>query len=168
MSSQQAAKLSQLIRQKVDEMKRLCQGLDDKTASRAPSGRWSPKQILSHICGPDGVGLIPAINTILEQDTPRLDLDPGNPFFTERRSRMTVAELLKEFEGEYDRLAGLVAGLSDEQLARKAHVPALKETPMGEYLTLAVWVTALAERHMGFHIDHMKEILQELGVAPPR
>ncbi|MGD0237956.1 MAG: DinB family protein [Syntrophorhabdales bacterium] len=168
MSSQQAAKLSQLIRQKVDEMKRLCQGLDEKTASRAPSGRWSPKQILSHICGPDGVGLIPAINTILEQDTPRLDLDPGNPFFTERRSRMTVAELLKEFEGEYDRLAGLVAGLSDEQLARKAHVPALKETPMGEYLTLAVWVTALAERHMGFHIDHMKEILQELGVAPPR
>jgi hypothetical protein len=160
--------LSQLIRQKVDEMKRLCQGLDEKTASRAPSGRWSPKQILSHICGPDGVGLIPAINTILEQDTPRLDLDPGNPFFTERRSRMTVAELLKEFEGEYDRLAGLVAGLSDEQLARKAHVPALKETPMGEYLTLAVWVTALAERHMGFHIDHMKEILQELGVAPPR
>ena len=168
MSSQQAAKLSQLIRQKVDEMKRLCQGLDEKTASRAPSGRWSPKQILSHICGPDGVGIIPAINTILEQDTPRLDLDPGNPFFTERRSRMTVAELLKEFEGEYDRLAGLVAGLSDEQLARKAHVPALKETPMGEYLTLAVWVTALAERHMGFHIDHMKEILQELGVAPPR
>jgi hypothetical protein len=168
MSSQQAAQLSQLIRQKVDEMKRLCEGLDEKTASRAPSGRWSPKQILSHICGPDGVGLIPAINTILEQDTPRLDLDPGNPFFTERRSRMTVAELLKEFEGEYDRLAGLVAGLSDEQLARKAHVPALKETPMGEYLTLAVWVTALAERHIGFHIDHMREILQELGATPPR
>jgi DinB superfamily len=166
MPSQQAVQLSQVIRQKVDEMKKLCAGLDEKTASRAPSGRWSPKQILSHICGPDGVGLIPAIKTILEQDTPRLDLDPGNPFFTERRSKMTVAELLKEFEGEYDRLAGLVAGLSDGQLARKAHVPALKETPMGEHLTLAVWVSALAERHIGFHIDHMREILQELAATP--
>ncbi len=168
MPSQQAAKSSQLIRQKMDEMKKLCEGLDEKTASRAPSKRWSPKQILSHLCGPDGVGLIPAIQTILQQDTPRLDLEPGNPFFTERRSGMTVAELLKEFEGEYTRMADLVAGLSDEQLARKAHVPALKETPMGEYLTLAVWVTALAERHVGFHIDHMREILQELGAATPR
>ena len=79
---------------------------------------------------------------------------------------MTVAELLKEFEGEYTRMADLVAGLSDEQLARKAHVPAFKETPMGEYLTLAVWVTFLTERHVGFHIDHMREILQELGATP--
>ena len=168
MPSQQAAQLSQLIRQKMNEMKKLCEGLDEKTASRAPSKRWSPKQILSHLCGPDGVGLIPAIQTILQQDTPHLDLDPGNPFFTERRSRMTVAELLKEFEGEYTRVADLVAGLSDEQLARKAHVPAFKETPMGEYLTLAVWVTSLAERHVGFHTDHMREILQELGATPPR
>lgn len=165
MASQQAAQLSQVIRQKVDEMKRLSEGIDEKTASRAPSGRWSPKQILSHICGPDGVGLIPAIQTILQQDTPRLDLDPGNPFFTERRSKMTVAELLKEFEGEYIRLADLVAGLSDEQLARKAHVPALKETPVGESPTLAIWVTALAERHIGFHLDHMKEILAELSAT---
>ncbi len=103
MPSQQAAQLSQLIRQKMDEMKKLCEGLDEKTASRAPSKRWSPKQILSHLCGPDGVGLIPAIQTILQQDTPRLDLHPGNPFFTERRSGMSVAELLKEFEGEYTR-----------------------------------------------------------------
>ena len=165
MSSQQAAQLSKVVRQKMEEMKKLCEGLDEKTASRAPSGRWSPKQILSHVCGPDGVGLIPAIQTILQQDTPRLDLDPGNPFFTERRSKMTVAELLKEFEGEYIRLADLVAGLSDEQLARKAHVPALKETPVGEYPTLAVWVAALAERHIGFHLDHMKEILAELGAT---
>jgi hypothetical protein len=168
MPSQQAAKSSQLIRQKMDEMKKLCEGLDEKTASRAPAKRWSPKQILSHLCGPDGVGLMPAIQTILQQDAPRLDLHPGDPFFTERRAGMTVAELLKEFEGEYTRMADLVAGLSDEQLARKVHVPAFKETPMGEHLTLAVWVTALAERHVGFHIDHMREILQELGAATPR
>jgi hypothetical protein len=165
MPSQQAAQLSQVIRQKVGELKKLCEGLDEKTASRAPSGRWSPKQILSHVCGADGIGFTPTIRAFLEQETPRIDLDPGNPFFTERRSQMTVSELLKEFEGEYDRMASLVAGLSDEQLARKAHVPALKETPIGEYPTVAIWVTALAERHIGFHIDHMKEILAELAAT---
>jgi len=165
MASQQAAQLSQVIRQKVNEMKKLCEGLDEKTASRAPSGRWSPKQIVSHISGPDGVGLTPAIRVFLEQETPRLDLNPGDPFFTERRSRMTVAELLKEFEGEYDRVTGLVAGLSDEQLARKAHIPAFKEAPCGENPTLGAFVSLLAERHIGFHIDHMKEILQELAAT---
>jgi hypothetical protein len=168
MASQQAVQLSQAVRKKVSEMKKLCEGLDEKTASRAPSKRWSPKEILSHLSGPDGVGLTPAIQAMLQQDTPRLDLEPGNPFFTERRSKMTAAQLFKEFEGEYIRMADLVAGLSDEQLGRKAHVPALKETPMGEYPTLAAWTAFLAERHIGFHIDHMKEILQELGAAPPR
>ena len=167
MASQQALQLSQVIRQKVTEMKKVCEGLDEKTASRAPSGRWSPKQILSHISGPDGVGLTPALRAFLDQDTPRLDLNPGDPFFTERRSKMTVTELLKEFESEYDRMVGLVVGLSDEQLARKAYIPAFKEAPTGEYPTLASFVSLLAERHIGFHIDHMKEILKELS-APPR
>jgi len=143
MASQRAVQLSKVIRQKMEEMKKICEGLDEKTASRAPSGRWSPKQILSHLCFVDGVGVIPTVQAILEQDTPRFDLDPGNPFFTERRSRITVVELLKEFEGEYIRMADLVADLSDSQLARKAHIPAFKETPTGEYPTLAIWVTTL-------------------------
>ena len=166
MASQQAAQLSQVIRHKVTEMKKVCEGLDEKTASRAPSGRWSPKQIISHICGPDGKGLTPAIRAFLDQDTPRLDLNPGDPFFTERRSKMTVTELLKEFEGEYDRMADLVVGLSDEQLARKAYIPVFKEAPTGEYPTLASFVSFMTERHVGFHIDHMKEILKELSATP--
>jgi DinB superfamily len=165
MASQQATQLSQVIRQKVNEMKKLCEAIDEKTASRAPSGRWSPKQIVSHISGPDGIGLTPAIRAFLDQDTPLLDLHPGDPFFTEKRSKMTFAELLKEFEAEYDRITGILAGLSDEQLARKAHIPVLKETPVGEYPTLAFFVSALAERHIGFHIDHMKEILAELSAT---
>ena len=165
MASQQAAQLAQVIRRKVDEMKKLCEGLDEKTASRAPSGRWSPKQIISHISGPDGVGFTPSVRLFLEQETPRLDLHPGDPFFTERRSKMTVAELLKEFESEWERIAGIVAGLSDEQLARKAHIPLFKEAPTGEYPTLGSFASLMAERHIGFHVDHMKEILQELAAS---
>lgn len=165
MPSSQGAQLSQMIHKKVEELKKLCEGLDETTASRAPSGRWSPKQILSHLCGPEGVGFMAGTRTFLEKDTPRLDIEAENPFFTEKRSRMTVAQLMTELEKEYGRMADFVTGLSEEQLARKAHVPLFKETPIGEYPSLAMWIHALGEHHMGSHIDHMREILAALGVG---
>jgi hypothetical protein len=157
--------LSIVIRQKMEEMKALCKGVDEDAASRAPVGRWSPREILSHLCGPEGIGFFPTIQTILEKDTPRLDIEAENPFFTENRSRMTLKELLSEFEKEYSHMADVVEGLSEKQLSRKAHIPLLKETPIGEYPTLAMWVQAIGEYHLGSHIDHMKEILQAIGVA---
>jgi len=166
MPSSEGTELSQMIRSKLEQLKTLCKGVDEATASRAPAGRWSPKEILSHLCGPEGVGFMPAIKTILEQDTPRLDIEAENPFFTEKRSKMTFAQLLRELEGEYDRMADFVTGLSDRQLSRKAHVPLFKEAPFGEYPTLATFIRILGEHHMGSHIDHMREILQALGVAP--
>jgi len=160
MESPEGIKLSQLIRQKVEEVMKAYGGIDEQTASRAPENRWSPKEIVSHLCGPEGIGLMPAIQAFLEQDTPYLEMEAANPFFVGKRPRMTLAELLDEFKKEYDRIADLVAGLSEEQLARKAHIPLFKETPIGEYPTLAMFVQALTEYHMGFHIDHLHEILQ--------
>ena len=165
MASTERVRLMKLINEKVRALTALCKVIDEETASRAPEGRWSPKEILSHLCGKEGEGFTATVQAYLDQDTPRIDIEPENPFFSDRRSRMTMAELLAEFEQEYKRIADLTASLTDEQLARKAHIPLLKETPMGEYPTLAMWIQAIAEYHVGFHIDHMREILQGLGVA---
>jgi len=162
MATVDGAQLSQVIHRKAEDFKRLCEGLDEDTASRAPAGRWSPKQIVSHLCGPEGIGLIASLRAFLEQDTPRLDIEPENPFFSEKRARMTLAELLAEFDKEYSQIAEFVAGLSEQELNRKAHIPLLKETPIGEYPTLAAWAQALVDYHVTFHIDHMREILQAL------
>jgi hypothetical protein len=163
MSNTEGFKLSQGIRRKVEEMKNLCAGVDEKTAARAPSGRWSPKEIVSHLCGPEsGGGGIKIIRTILEQDTPHLDIEAGNPFYTGKRRGMTLKELLLLFERECMQTADLIAGLTAEQLGRKAHIPLLKETPFGEYPTLAEFVAAISEYHMDFHIKHMREILEAL------
>ena len=159
-----AEELARLVRQKMGEFLDLSKGLTEETASRAPEGRWSPKQIVSHISGPDGIGYIPMLQGFLDQDTPRFDVEAENSYFTERRAQMTFSALLAEFENEYNRIADFAAGLSANQLNRKAHIPLLKETPLGEYPTLAQWIAALVDYHVGFHTDHLREIREALGV----
>jgi hypothetical protein len=163
MAISRGNELAQVIRQRVAVLKQVCQGVDENLASRAPADRWSPKQLLSHLCGPDGVGSLPFLRTFLDSETPLIDLDAGNPFFTENRARMSFRELVVECEGNYERVASFAEELSEEQLARTAHIPKLKDTPLGEYPTLDGMIYVLGDVHIQSHIDHLREILTALS-----
>ena len=164
MADQDGKTIAQGVRANAAAFRKACEVLNEENSSRAPEGRWSPKQIISHLCGPEGKGLLPTLKAFVEQDTPELDIKPEDPYWSGKRRSLSLAELLAEFEGEYERMASFVEGLSEAQLSRKAHIPMLRESPLGEYPTLAQWAGALSDYHLGFHHDHMREIEQALGL----
>jgi hypothetical protein len=163
MATSRGNQLAQAIRQKVAALKQVCQGVDENLAARAPRDRWSPKEILSHLSGPEGAGHLPLLKAFIDSDTPLLVLDTGNPFFTENRATMSFSELVAECETNYQRVANFAAELTEEQLARTAHIPELKDSPLGEYPTLDGMINGLGEFHIQFHIDHLAEILAAIS-----
>ncbi len=163
MTTPTGTELAQGIRQKMAELTEACAGVDEATACRAPAGRWSPREILSHLWGPEGEGHRPFLEAFLQAGTPTVHIDPGNPFFTEARARVSFAQLLAGTQAEYEEIARFAAGLSPRELARQAHVPELKDSPLGERPTLAAMIGGLGEFHIQFHIDHLREILQALA-----
>jgi hypothetical protein len=162
MASTRGEQLAQDIGQKVAGLRKVCEGVDEATASRAPAGRWSPKEILSHLCGREEGGHLPLLRAFIEQENPTIDLEVENPFFSDKRASMSFQQLLEEVDREYDRLARFAAELNDEQLSRKARIPKLKESPLGENPTLESFIYGLGEYHVQFHTDHMQEVLQAL------
>lgn len=163
MSEQNGKQLAQLIQSKIGEIMDLCRGLSEETAAQVPSGRWSPKEIISHLIGPEDSGFLPIIKLALVQDVPRLDIKPEDPFFTDKRAAMSMKELLALCEKGYSDTADLIAGLSDEQLKRKLYVPLFKDLPLTDHPSLAAFISGVAGYHLEFHIKHMKEILVALN-----
>lgn len=159
MATAEGTRLIALLREKVAAFRAACQGVDECKAVCTPEGRWTPKEIVSHLCGPEGIGFLGGIRRFVDEETPRIDLIPEQTFMTARREGLPFSALLEEMEAEYARIAAYVATLSEDQLGRRAHIPLLKGSAVGEYPTLSLWVQAMGDYHIAFHIDHLKEVL---------
>jgi len=163
MNTPSGTQLAQEIRKEIEELKKVCAGVDEKTSSSAPAGRWSPKEILSHLIGPKESAYLLLLQIFLNKDHPTIEIDPGNPFFSEERAKTPFVELLQEAVKGYEQLAVFSENLTHEQLARTAHIPQFKESPLGENPSLGAMILGLGQYHVQSHIEQMTEVLQEIA-----
>lgn len=153
--------LQQQIDQKVEEIRLAMAGLSEEQASRAPApGEWSAKVVLSHLAGEEHTSVMERYERCLKEDTPELEITPGQSAYSPTRERASVKELLSMVEKQYGELGKFLGGLNDEQLSRKAHVPFLKETPLGEYPTLAMLAGGLINFHLSDHVNQLRNLGQ--------
>lgn len=164
MVSQVATSLRDALAQKMQELEEGIRGVDEDAAGRRPAaGEWCVKEVLSHLCKDEGESLVHNLRRLADEDTPLIGFASGLPFYTAKRQGMRVAELLAVVRGQYDEMASFVGGLSDEQLGRKGRVPILRDTPIGEYPTLAQFAGAMINLHLNDHINQIRDARQQAG-----
>lgn len=163
MATKTGTHLAEIIRATLAELKAACAEVDEATASRAPAGRWSPKEILSHLIGGAEGDHLALCRKFTEADVPLIEIAPEQTHFTEERRAMSFAQLVQLVEREYEGVAAYALTLSEEQFARTAHIPLFKESPLTEYPTLAAIVGGMGQYHVRMHIDHLRQVLAELA-----
>jgi hypothetical protein len=154
-----AVSLQQQVNEKVNEIKQTVGAVGEEKGSRRPGdAEWCVKEILSHLCGEEGHNFMDSYTRFIDEDTPLIGIVSGLPYYTPARQSMTVSDLLSQVESQYQQIAQFLGGLSDEQLNRKGRVPLLKDTPLGEYPTLALFAGGLINFHLGDHINQLRNL----------
>jgi hypothetical protein len=149
--------LSAQLAAKVSEVKDAVSGMSEEQAAKAKAdGEWSAKQVLSHLCGDSDALSMYEFQRFLDEDTPALGLTPGGN--GDVRKDAPVSELVAKIDSDYAVIGTFFAGLNDEQLARKAHIAFLKETPLGEYPTLGQWAGAVINFHLADHVNQLRTL----------
>lgn len=151
--------LQQQLDHKVQEIKQAVSDLNEGKASDRPGeGEWSAKEILWHLTGEEHALRTFEMERFLKEETPELGVTPGQTPYNEEKSKVAVGELMSRVEKQYAEVGNYLAGLNEEQLNRKAHVPFLKETPLGEYPTLGQWAIGLINFHLNDHIQQLQNL----------
>ena len=161
MVSAAAVSLRDALNQKLSELEEAVAGVSDAEAGQRPSeGEWCVKEVLSHLSGEEGESAVSRLRQFVEEDMPLIGVVRGLPYYTPRRQAMSVGDLLAAVRSQYTEMAEFLAGLSDEQLQRKGRVPILKDTPLGEEVTLAQFAGAIINFHATDHVGQLRKSRQ--------
>jgi len=112
--------------------------------------------IVSHLCQTDHESFLDGIGRFVLEETPEIEVTPGVTHYTPERHAMALDDLVEGFLRQHELIADYVARLSDEQLGRRAHIALFKDSPVGEYPTLAEWVQGISDFHLQAHLEELR------------
>jgi hypothetical protein len=154
-----ATSLKDQLAERIRTIEDLTAGLTDAQADTAPAaGEWCVREVLSHLAGSESRSFYEGLQSFLAQDTPDYEITPGDSYLNALRSGQTIGDLRQSVLNQYGRIGDWVGALTDEQLGRKAHMPAFKDTPLGEHPTLGLWIGAIINYHLPAHIQQLQAL----------
>jgi hypothetical protein len=151
--------LKDQLEERIRTIEELTAGVSDEQAGQAPAeGEWCVKEVLSHLAGSEALSFREGIIAFLQQDTPEYDITPGESYFGPDRANASVSDLRDSVLTQYRQIGEAIGGLTEDQLGRKAHMPAFKDTPLTEYPTLGLWVGGIVNYHLPAHIEQLQSL----------
>lgn len=164
MVSQAGTSIRGMLEGKLKELDDALESVDEsKAGERAADGEWCCKEVLSHLMGDEREDITAGFRKAVAEDTPLIPIVTGLPYYTPARQALSISQMRGAVRGRYDQLSEYLGGLTDEQLNRKARVPLFKETPLGEYPTLAQVAGALINIHLADHINQIRSVRGQMG-----
>jgi hypothetical protein len=147
--------LAHTLREHLDVIADAVARIDEPSAGRRPDREtWCANESLSHLSGVD-LEFLRSVQALLVEELPFVDIEPGLTGYTPERAALGKDELLAFVQRQYGGIADLAAGLTDEQLQRRGHIPLLAQTPFGDHPTVEEWLRAIVTMHVPGHVEQL-------------
>ena len=154
-----ATSLKDQLAERIRTIEQLTAGVSDEQVDKTPAdGEWCIREVLSHLAGSETRSFREGLQAFLDEDTPEDEIVPGDSYLSGSRANASLSELRSAVIGQYREIGEFLGGLRDEQLGRKAHMPAFKDTPITDYPTLGLWVGAIVNYHLPAHIEQLQAL----------
>ena len=164
-----ASKTAQELKKRTDaawaNIMRQLQGMEPHLERSDAPGEWTTRQVLSHLSFQPGWDPIATLKSFAPRNLPVIEIEPGNPYLTEERKRMSLKQLVDGLDEQRRKVFGYVDGLSDDDLQqRKARIPLFKQFMGTDEIPLAQYVGALYEFHWQDHAGQLAKIRKAAGL----
>ena len=165
-----AGKVVDELRKKTDaafsNITRQLQGMEPYLDRSDAPGEWTTREVLSHLMGAPGWDPVPVLKSFAGQNFPVVEIEPGNPHFTDERRRMTLRQLIDALDGQRRGVLGYLDPLTDADVQqRKATIPLFKQYMGTDEIPMATYVGGMFDFHWNNHAEQLAKIRKAVGLS---
>jgi DinB superfamily len=129
-------------------------------------GEWTTREVLSHLLFEPGWDAVALLRTFAHSALPVIEIEPGDPFLSPERRRMTLEAFVEALEDQRRSVFAYLKALSEADLARKARIPLFKAFMGTDEVPIPVFVGAMFEYHIDDHAQQLAKIRDAVGLPP--
>jgi hypothetical protein len=164
-----AGKVVEELRKKSDaawaNITRQVKGMEPYLDRSDAPGEWTTREVLSHLLDKPGWDPVPTLKSFATQKFPVIEIEPGNPYVTDERRRMSLRQFVDAMDAQRRAVFGYLDSLSDADVQqRKARIPLFKQFMGTDEIPIAQYVGALFEFHWNDHAGHLGKIRKAVGL----